>query len=132
MFYKNQDSRRFVLFTAMLCIIGMLLITITVLANTYESYPDTFIFLQNERTEEIADVSAECIYATIALLDQENDNIYRDQIQQPIDKDAITNLVYKPPICTDYNSAKPKILAENGCGTWYVKISIPNDYHEPA
>lgn len=127
MFYKYQDTRRFVSITVSLCIIGLLLTAVIISENSCSPHQNTFVFLQSKETEEITTTPIECIGDTLTLWEYENDRIYRNQTEQIIDKAAITHLVYKPQTDTDYSSAQPKILAENDCGTWYVKITIPDE-----
>lgn len=70
--------------------------------------------------------STESIGDIIPLLEIEDAKTYRVSSEQAIDETLITDLVHTLQVRAGQYSEKSKILAENDCGTWYIRISIPD------
>lgn len=70
--------------------------------------------------------STESIGDIIPLSEIEDAKTYRVSSAQSIDEALITDLVHTLQIRAGQYSEKSKILAENDCGTWYIRISIPD------
>lgn len=119
-----------------LCIIAVMLTAFFILSNTFlNSYEET----GSSQTDIVSSILQECteisvpdserIGDVIPIWEVEDVRIYRVYSEQTIDEADITDLANKLQARAGYYSEKAKILAENDCGTWYVKISIPDEYH---
>ncbi len=117
--------------------LALVLIAVFILINTYFNSSVEINSLQKDTTtitsQENAQISmpnVERIGDAIPVWEIESIRTYRVSSEQTIEEADITDLVYKLQTRAGYYSEKAKILAENDCGTWYVKISIPGTEDE--
>lgn len=116
-----------------LCIIAVMLTAFFILGNTLlNSFEETNASPKDiesnisQESTEINVSSGERIGNAIPIWEIEDIRTYRIYSEQTIDETDISDLVNKLQTRSGYYSAKAKILAENDCGTWYEKISIPD------
>lgn len=104
------------------CIILTIVIVFFTSNNTLELSPQ--VSSQKEILISLPDT--ECIRDMISLREIEDAKIFRAFSEQIIDEIAISHLIHTPQGRAGQYSVKAKILAENDCDTWYVKITIPD------
>lgn len=80
----------------------------------------------SQENSQISTPNVECIGDVIPVWETENIRTYRVSSEQEITEADIIDLVYKLQTRAGHYSEKAKILAENDCGTWYIKISVPD------
>lgn len=130
---KSSNTKP-ILIGIILCIIAAMLIAFFILSNTllasFEesgSSPKDIESSISQETAEIRVPNTERIGDVIPVWEIENIRTYRVYSEQTIDETDITDLVYKLQTRAGYYSEKAKILTKNDCGTWYIKISIPDE-----
>lgn len=135
---KERTHKKTLFIGIVLCFMVIVLTATFILSNTYlkiskeiHSVQDIEISALHENAE-ISPPTNERIGDAIPIWDMEDAKIYRVSSEQTLDETDINDLVYKLQTRAGYYSAKAKILAENDCGTWYVKISIPDEEDEDA
>lgn len=118
----------------LLCLVLVVLTASFILSNTYQKSSHEEINTSPQSVEnnilpgnaELDIPGNERIGDVIPIYEIENVRIYRVYSEHTIDEAVITELLNKLQTRAGNYSEKAKILAENDCGTWYVKISIPN------
>lgn len=129
---KSSNTKP-ILIGIILCIIAVMLAAFFVLSNTpsdsFETNNSSPKIIGSNISQENTEISVpnnERICDAIPVWEIENIRTYRVSSEWEILETDIMDLVYKLQTRAGYYSAKAKILAENDCDTWYVKISVPD------
>ncbi len=129
---KSSNTKP-ILIGIILCIIAVMLTAFFIIGNTLlnsfeetNSSPKDIASSISQESIEINVSSGERIGDAIPMWEIEDIRTYRVSSEEIIDETDISNLVGKLQTRAGYYSEDAKILAENDCGTWYVKISIPD------
>lgn len=129
----GSSNKKPILTGIILCIIAIMLTAFFILSNTFlNSFEETDFSPKDigssisQENTEISVPNNERIGEAIPIWEIENIRTYRVVSEQEILESDITDLIYKLQTRAGYYSEKAKILAENDCGTWYVKISVPD------
>ncbi len=130
---KETSPKKTLSIVVTLFSLAIVLTTFFILSNAYlKSSEETGIFQKDieysvsQEDAQISTPNVEHIGDAIPVWEIENIRTYRISSEQEIVEADITDLVYKLQTRAGQYSEKAKILAENDCDTWYVKISIPD------